>query len=749
MRNRLAFELVGVLYIGVPALLALLAVSALQLRRRIASRRRRAALVALRGFGLLTALVLLARPVVFSAETAHDRRTVAVLLDRSRSMALAEDGATRYRRAISWTQDVLAPAVAHQGLRIESFVFDAAATPLPLSMAEQGTPDGSRTDLAGAILTAVQSRDPAPAAVIALSDGAANRADANQAALLALLESRTPFVGIGFGRDTGVPSLSLRRLAAPTRVAPRRSFRVSAVLESSGAPAPDFDLILLRDGALAQTKRVVSDRVTAGRLWTESFDVVESEEGLHQYTVQLRAPQSHDLVSVNTRSTAPVRVGNEKDFRVLFVQGALTWDFKFINRALRGDPTLRVTGLSRTSKQSVFRQNVESAGELSAGFPTEIAELAPYRVLVLSELKPADLTPAQQDLAARFCGELGGGVLLIGGPATFDQSWQGSRLEQLLPVTFDSRGGVGGLDRPFHLRLTPEARANPVFTLANDGSSQRIWDTLPTFSGYGRVLREKPGSIVWVRHSDDSGPDGKRILIASQRYGAGLATVIAIQNLWRWRLAKDAEPQTFDRFWQQLFHFMGQAGSDDFQIQLLDQELRTQAEIRAVVEKSPRPEHATSGRGMGDLAVLPLLRVRDPKGKILVDQKAKIEPSKSIEIRFRAEEPGIYTILVEDQHGVALASRGIEILDVDREMERTGRDLETLRQWAAVSQGFAIGAEELHDPRELAAKIKERLASVRTTPLKPRPVGINGAVLGWLLACLAGEWILRKRWDLR
>ena len=121
---------------------------------------------------------------------------------------------------------------------------------------------------------------------------------------------------------------------------------------------------------------------------------------------------------------------------MLYIQGALTWDYKFISLALRNDQTIKLTGLTRTSKQSVFRQNVESAGELMNGFPTSLEELAPFRVVVLSNLRPADLTPAQQEVLARFCGELGGGVLMIGGPATFDGSWQSSRLEQLLPVVF-------------------------------------------------------------------------------------------------------------------------------------------------------------------------------------------------------------------------------------------------------------------------------------------------------------------------
>jgi hypothetical protein len=88
-----------------------------------------------------------------------------------------------------------------------------------------------------------------------------------------------------------------------------------------------------------------------------------------------------------------VHVSDEKELRVLYIQGALTWDYKFISLALRNDQAIKLTGLTRTSKQSVFRQNVETAGELLNGFPTSLEELAPFRVVVLSNLRPADLPP--------------------------------------------------------------------------------------------------------------------------------------------------------------------------------------------------------------------------------------------------------------------------------------------------------------------------------------------------------------------
>ena len=742
------FELPLVLYVGLP-LLALAAWAwARRLRRDVPQRRRRMGLLALRAAAFATLLLLLARPFTVASTDARDRKAVVLLVDGSRSMGLADKGATRHAQALAYAR-ALQPALGRAGYQVRTLAFDAATRPLDVARAAGTEPSGDASDVGGALLNGVLSVDPPPAALIALTDGAANRADSNQAALLSLVETRTPVIAVGFGSDVGVPSLSLRRLSAPPRVPPQQSFRITAQLHSSGGPLPEFDLLLLRDGALAQTRRVAADRATAGRVWTEGFDVMEPKEGPHEYAVQLRLPAEPKLVTVNTRSSLPVRVGKEKDFRVLYAQGALAWDFKFISRALRADPAIRVTGLSRTSKQSVFRQNVETAGELAEGFPRDLAEIAPYRVLVLSELKAADLSPAQQELVARFCGELGGGVLMIGGQSTFDESWRGSRLEQLLPVTLDS-AGVRGLDKPFHLRLTGEARQSSIFTVAGDKESAKAWDGLPAFSGYGRILQEKPGAVVWARHAEERGPHGHRILMASHAYGAGTAAVVTVQNFWRWRLAREADPQAFDRFWQQFLRFLGQSGTQEFQIQFLDQDLRRGADIRALVEKRPQPEGASVPAAGADAEPQFRIKVRGPGGKIVLDQKAAVVPLRPVEIRFRAEDAGVYAVSVEHgRSGVTLASQPLEILDVDREMERTSRDMDALRQWAAASQGAALTAEECPDPGPVVSRLRAQIESLRRSPPRPRPFGITGGVLAWLLACLGAEWALRKRWGLR
>lgn len=735
----LRFALPAVLAIGLPAVAALAAATALRLRRDGLARTRTAAITALRGAALGALVVLAARPETGAREAPASRKTVAVLLDRSRSMSLREGGAARFERALERARSSLLPALQARGLRAEVVLFDAAAAPGALPPA--GTaPEGDATDLGAAVQHAVASRDPAPLAVLALSDGAANRSAADAAGLQALVESRVPFVGVGFGADSGAPTLSLARLSAPVQVPPRQSFRVAALLQATGdGELPAFELLLLRDGRLLRTKRVAAG--PASRFWSEGFDVSEDAEGLHVYRVEVRPPASESLVTVARAAETPVRVGRDEQLRVLYLQGALTWDFKFIGRALRGDPGVRVTGLSRTSAHSVFRQDVGAAGERLEGFPRELSEIAPFRVVVLSDLKPADLQPAQQDLLARFSGELGGGVLMLGGPATFDGSWRGTPLEQLLPVTFDTARADGEAGRPFHLRLTDAARGHPVFQLGDGAAGTRAWDALPAFTHYGRVLAEKPGAVVWARHGEDAGPNGPRILMAAQSYGSGTTAVVCVQNLWRWRLAKNADPTDFDRFWRQLFRHLGQAGRQDVLVQVLDQELRPRADVRLLLDRLPRPgERPSDPRAYS-------VRVRSPAGTLVTDQRLTLEPARPVGFAFRADDEGTYTVQVVDAAGASAASQPIEVRTTDRELARTGRDLSRLRQWAAGSGGFVVAEEEADDDALVARLTAEADALARGRAARV-PLGWNGGVLTLILALLGAEWALRRRWGL-
>jgi len=696
-------------------------------------------LVLLRGLSFLLLAFLAAQPVWVAKEPpSSGAQSVALLVDRSESMALEGPEASRFKKAVEFLRERLLPAFKSANLPVQAMLFDKNVEPTDGAKLASTEPKGERTNLGGAIAQAIGSSPQPPLAVIALTDGAANESADNTRALTALSEAGVPFIGVGFGSDQGVSTISLRAVDAPPAVPTKTAFGISAQLEMMIADdLPAIELALFRDGQMVQKKSVTPGK--GSRLWLESFQVTEEKQGEHNYTVQLFPPALPNLKCVNALVNTTVRIADDKELRVLYVQGALTWDYKFISMALRNDPTIKLTGLTRTSKQAIFRQNVETAGELLNGFPNSLEELASFRVVVLSNLRPADLAPAQQDVLARFCSELGGGVLMIGGPGTFDSSWQGSRLEQLLPVVFSPGTGVQGLDRPFHLQLTDEALQHPVFQVSDNRPARDVWAQLPTFTQYGRVDAAKPGAQVWAVHQTDDGPTGRRILMASQHYGAGLSAVLTIQNFWRWRLAKDSEPQQFDRFWRQLFRFLSEVGRQEVAIHLPDQELHPEMDVQVTLEKQPNPKNVTDPNRKF------FVRVQDSQKNLLHEESVELEPLHPVDFKFHATKPDVYTVSVSDSLKVPIASRAVEICNVNLEFQDTARNMETLRQWASVSDGLAVKVEDCRDAADLARAIIAKVQTQRQIRQHRRPFGINVLTFAMVVGCLGGEWILRKR----
>ncbi len=74
--------------------------------------------------------------------------------------------------------------------------------------------------------------------------------------------------------------------------------------------------------------------------------------------------------------------------------------------------------------------------------------------------------------------------------------------------------------------------------------------------------------------------------------------------------------------------------------------------------------------------------------------------------------------------------------------------METLKQWAAVSDGVAFKVEECPAATDLVAQIKAKIEEIRHGKQVRRIIGVNGWVLTAVLGCLAADWFLRKRWNL-
>lgn len=733
----LAFQIPWALAGGVCAVVAVLTWFGWALHRSGLSGHRIAILLTLR-FGFLAVLVLLAaRPVWRSSDDdREDRDGVALLIDCSQSMGVSEGELTRYEQAVGFARETVLPMVDQSRLTVQPLLFDGEVRQASGAEIAAAVPEGGATNLGGAIVHSVLGRQPPPRVAIALTDGIVTTPVDHSRAIAALLTNGVPLVAIGFGSETGGQVITLDEIDAPAIVEPQQRFSVAARLRASGDVIPAFDLLWLRDGKLIDRRSV--EPTKGPRTWIESYEVASDTEGLHVYSARLMPPSDRSVTVSNAEAAALVRVAASSELRVLYVQGGLTWDYKFVTIAISGDPTIRLSGLSRTSNTSKFFENVQSDLDLADGFPSTLEKLNEFRVVVLSNLRPGDLTPKQQQLLADYCGELGGGVLMIGGPHTFNASWRDSRLEELLPVGFAVLPSQSG-DSRFRIQLTDTGLTHPVFQISDKITSRAAWAKLPPFTNRAIVERVKPGAEVWLESSSSK---GLPVLMASQRYGNGVSSVICMQNLWRWRLARETEPDHFDRFWRQLFRYLADPGRSGISLTVSDPQPVPGDEIQLVLERrvSAGESSMTSRRVR--------LRVRDPQQRDVLDLPLDLGVGDQVPARFTADAAGMYTATVLGAGDVIVASRRIEVRDLAAELASTTRNMETLRQFAGISGGVAVEAETEED---MSALLKRYLDPDEPPKLElnyATPAGVNGWMLLILLLCISAEWLCRKRWGM-
>ncbi|MEJ7731783.1 MAG: VWA domain-containing protein [Polyangiaceae bacterium] len=341
-----------------------------------------------------------------------DKLTVLVVVDRSRSIELVPNADKRITRELT---------VAELGMKDDdllgtvAFAAEAATEDPPRPKSQLPAPqrvtlgrDG--TDLAAAIRRALAEVPPDSAArVVLVSDGVATRGDTLSAAAAAMA-SQVP-VDVLPLEQRQVPDVRLTAVRAPTRADEGEAMDLR-VVTSSPAPA-EIEIRIKRDGELISR---ATAKVAAGE------DLLRIREkapapGLHRYDVEITAlDPALDQAPEDNSGSAFVRVRG--------AARALVLD---------GDPG-KSAFVAKALADAAFQ--VEEGG--TARVPADIGALAAWDLVVLGDVRAADLAPTQIDALASYVRDLGGGLLLLGGDRSFGPGgYSRTPLEEVSPVSFD------------------------------------------------------------------------------------------------------------------------------------------------------------------------------------------------------------------------------------------------------------------------------------------------------------------------
>jgi uncharacterized membrane protein len=496
-------------------------------------------------------LVLLWQPAILVAELRPQQNIIAVAVDDSRSMGIADSGQPRLAEAVQSLQKGVLDQLQSK-FQVRLYKMGAGVTRInKLDDLKNLAPEPA-TRIADGLKQLEQEANDLPiGAVVLLSDGADNSGGIDLDTVALFRSRRIPVHTVGFGLERAAHDVEISdAVVAPRALA---DSRLSAKLTfHQHGYAGQKTLLAARDG----------DKVLAARQITLSGDDATQNETLLfnagvagaksvRFTLD---PLPGEENTANNSLTRLINVQSNKQ-RILYVEGEPRWEYKFIRRAEQDDRIVTIASMLRTSENKIYRQGIDDPKELAEGFPSRVEDLFAYQGLIIGSVEVNYFTAAQKELIQQFVDRRGGGLLLLGGRAALgDGGWAGSSLADVLPVVLPNKKGTFHRD-PATVELTAAGGDSTITQLVEDPARNvERWKKLPYLMDYQEAGTPKPGAVVLA---ELSAPNHQKFpLLITQHYGRGRTAVLATGGTWRWQMSQPLDDQTHEQFWQQLLRWL-------------------------------------------------------------------------------------------------------------------------------------------------------------------------------------------------
>jgi len=679
-------------------------------------------------------LLMLWQPGISVATLKKQQNVVAVLLDDSKSMALADGGAVRRDEMVKTLDSGLLDELKKR-FQVRFYKVSDHLERAENHKALNGEKTASR--LADGLKQIAAETGSLPiGGVILMTDGADTSGGIDRETVNALKGRQLPVHTVGYGREQYDRDIALVDVQAPLRVLADSRLGVQVILRQRGY-AGQRTKLTLKDGDKTLTSKEITFAAD-GAAQTENVLFNAGPAGIRTVQVQLQALANEENPG-NNQMTRLVQVEDRKP-RVLYIEGEPRWEFKFIRRALEEDKSVQLITILRTTQNKNYIQgNVQGdkdKKELEAGFPATPEEMFSYEGIFIGTVEASYFTPTQQTLLRAFVDRRGGGVLFLGGRASLaDGGYGASELKDILPVIVGDRRTTFFRDKA-NVELTANGRDNLALRIEEDPArNAERWKKLPFLADFQSAGTVKPGAIV---HVDAVTERGRAPLLITQNYGRGRTAVLATGGTWRWQMSQPLEDKSHEMFWQQLTRWLvaGTPGTvlasttqtvftDDLKIPL-------RAEVRGKTYEL-QPDGQVEARVSGPAG----------SAQTVILSPDPVHPGVYTG-EYSAEQPGSYLVEMVASHNG----------------ERTGTDTIAFRREDGVAESFHT--EQNRELLErLAAETGGKYWKPDNTNKLPEEIALSEAGISsreirdlWhlpiiflvLAALRAGEWLLRRRW---
>jgi uncharacterized membrane protein len=700
-------------------------------------------------------LVLLWQPAITVAELKPHQNIIAVLVDDSRSMAIAEDGVTRQAQAVKVLQDSV---LASLNQSFQTRLYKVDAVPARIESLKDLHPTAPSTRLGDSLKQLNDETSDLPiGGVVLLSDGGDNTGGISADSISALRARHIPVHTVGFGHEHASRDLELDDAVVAPRAFSGSRVAAKVTLHQRGYAGAKINLTV-RDvsaGSAAGQAKILAARTISlgsdGNLQTEivMFDI----GGAGARTLQIAvAPLQGEENTANNTLTRVVNVSSEPR-RILYIEGEPRWEYKFIRQAEEDDRMVQIASMVRTSENKIYRQGLSDPKELADGFPSRPEDLFGYQGLIIGSVEAGYFTPVQQEMIRDFVDRRGGGLLLLGGQFSLaDGGWNATKLTDLMPTVLPTQGltfrrEADPRNGTTHTtaELAPAGVDSTITRLVDDPAANAAkWKKLPYLMDYEDPGIPKPGANVLANMITAEGR--KLPLLITENFGRGRSAIMATGGSWRWQMSSPLGDTAHDLFWQQLLRWLVSDSPGHVTASVPDQMLLDNGAVTLTAEVrdqqyNPAPDARVEAHILG------------PSGVSALVEMAPVPDSPGrFQAAWSAPKAGAYLTEVTaqrtDTHNGTIKETGRDVLTFQRmdgvaENFHTEQNRELLERLAAQTGGRYWKPGDLG---KLAGVIPLSEAGVTTRETKDL---WNLPLVFFTMVLLRfSEWWLRRKWGI-
>jgi hypothetical protein len=733
------------------AVLLIVLLTLLGLPRHRLTPRRRMALLGFRLAVIAMALFALLRPTLVYTTSKPRSATLVVLVDDSRSMAVADavGGRSRWQMLRTAVEDSL-PSLEDIAEHMEVKVYKFNADLQPVDLQHIGdqlavSPAGEQTAI-GAAIDEVLRREAGKrlAGLLLLSDGSqrayAPRDLAPQGPVRRLADLGFPLYTFAFGQARGASQardVILKDLVVNPTVYVKNELVAGATARVEGFGNQTLPVQMLLEGPDGKMHVVASEQLTGGESGASvPVELATVPELPGEYKLTLRVPnQPGELVTTNNEASTFVTV-LKGGIRVLYLEGALRVDQVYLRRSLDASQDIKVDFVRLDPRDPAAR-------------PVDLAErfqFGKYDVYLIGDVDSSLLTPEEIAALAQVVRQ-GAGLAMLGGFHTFGPGgYAETPLAELLPVQMDARERQrpgeplrSDVQVPGPLAIAPTTPLGQRHYLMGLGEadSASTWSKLPPLEGVNRLGPVKPGAQVLAAAGEHP------VLVVGEAGGRVMA--FAGDTTWRWWMEGFA-PQ-HKRFWRQVILWLArkdEVGDGNVWVKLDSRRFERGSRVIFIAgARSAQGEELLDAKltaevttPAGTKQTVPLIR----QGERLVGAFDG------------ARQPGDYAINITavDSGGASLGSARARFLvfEQDLELDNAVADPSLLASLSAMTS--SVGGKSLA-PEELP----KLLADIAAAPLEME-IESQEKITPWdtwpffllFVVTISTEWYLRKKWGL-